>query len=183
MGAFRKVVDAWECWSLLSPVLALCVNVVSQVVLVRVRRGRGFLRSVIEGLFAGCVALIAFEVFLIWWSGVSLEPLVISGLVNAPTYLALSYCYFGVANLGHTSIRIRLYSEIAQRSNGMSLQEIEEIYNEKAFAEMRLKRSLESGDIVQRDSRHYLGKARLAIAARIIGTIRRLLVGTKSEVE
>jgi hypothetical protein len=65
----------------------------------------------------------------------------------------------------------------------MSLQEIDEIYNEKAFAEMRLKRSLESGDIIERDSRYYLGKARLAIAARIIATIRRLLVGAKSEVE
>src|SRR4051812_33662890 len=177
MGPFRKVVDAWECWSLLSPVLSLGVNVVSQVILVRVRKGRGFLRSVIEGILAGLVALASFEVFLTTWHGLSLESLIISTLVNAPTYLALSYCYFGVANLGHTSIRIRLYSEIAQRSDGMSLTEIEEIYNEKAFAEMRLKRSLESGDIIQRDSRYYLGKARLAVAAGIIGAIRRLLIG------
>lgn len=183
MGPSRKVVDAWECCSLLSPILALWVNVVFQVVLVRVRKGKGFLRSMLEGLLAGFVALTAFEVFLILWRGVSLESLVISCLVNAPTYAALSYCYFGVANLGHTSIRIRLYYEIAKRRNGMSLQDIENIYNEKAFAEMRLKRSLESGDIIQKNSRHYLGKARLAVAARIIGAIRGFLIGAKSEFE
>jgi hypothetical protein len=183
MGTFRQVVNAWECCSLLSPIIALCVNVVVQVGLVRVRKGKGFLRSVIEGLLGGFLALTAFDLVLNFWGSVSLESIVISGLVNAPIYLALSYCYFGVANLGHTSIRIRLYSEIAQRSNGMSLQEIEEIYNEKTFAEMRLQRSLESGDIIQRGSRHYLGKARLAVAAHIIGAIRGFLVGAKSEFE
>ena len=128
------------------------------------------------------MALTAFELALISWRGVSVDSIVISCLVNAPTYAALSYCYFGVANLGHTSIRIRLYDEIASR-NGMSVQEIEEIYSEKTFAEMRLQRRLENGDIIERNSRYYLGKARFAVVARIIGGIRSFLIGATRELQ
>jgi hypothetical protein len=179
MGPFPKAVDVWEACSLLSPILALSVNVVTQIVLVRVRKGKDFLRSVFEGLLAGFVALTIFELFLIWGREGAGDAIVVSCLVNAPTYAALSYCYFGVANLGHTSIRIRLYDEIAARRNGMSRPEIDEIYNEKAFAEMRLKRRIENGDMIERNSRYYLGKAKFAVVARIIGAIRGFLIGAR----
>jgi len=183
MAPLPKAVDAWEYCSLLSPVVALAVNVVFQVALVRARRGGLFHRSMIEGFLAGLAGLAAIEGCLIMWRGVSLETLAISCLVNAPAYAALSYCYFGVANLGHTSIRIRLYAEMAASPDGISIQEIERIYNEKAFMEMRLQRLIEGGNIIEKDGRYFVGDRKLLLVAKIIFATKRFILGEKNDFE
>ena len=183
MVPLPKAVDAWEYCSLLSPVVALGINVVFQVALVRARQGGRFHRSMIEGFVAGLAALVAIEVFLVMWRETSLESLAISCLVNAPAYAALSYCYFGVANLGHTSIRIRLYAEMAASRDGISIQEIERIYNEKAFMEMRLQRLIEGGNIIEKDGRYFVGDRKLLLVANIIFAAKRFILGGKSDFE
>jgi hypothetical protein len=180
MVQFLKADDNWAYGSLLIPVMALAVNVFAQVLLLRARR-TDFLRSIIEGCIIGGVALLILSILLIGWVAPSPEGLVRFLFVNIPTYGALSYCYFGVVGLGETSIRIRIYGEIAATSAGMSNADIERLYSEGVFAAMRLRRLLESGDIVERDGRYFAGKNKLIHAAKIMFAAKQFLLGKKSE--
>ncbi len=182
MAQFPRAAEGWQICSIASPLAALCVNAVAQVLAVRASRGRNFLRCVLVGFFTGALALAAFET-LLFRTNSGPDACAVSLLVNAPTYAALSYCYFGLVNLGQTSIRIRLYAEIAERPEPMPLQEIDRIYNEEAFAGMRIKRLLESGDIVEKNGRYYINRTRLALAANVIAGIRLFIIGARSEFE
>jgi hypothetical protein len=169
-------------WSaLLTPVLALACNVIAQVVQVRLSRGSHFLRSILIAFLAGFLVFGLLEVWRITGTGVSGDSLAIACLVNAPIYVALSYCYFNFVNLGQTSVRIRLYTEIAERPGGMSASDLVHIYDEKALMRARVDRLLESGDLVERDGRYHLGRRRLVPIASVIFYAKRLVLGRASE--
>jgi len=182
MVQFLKADDAWSYCSLMAPLVALAINVIAQVFLLRARR-TDFLRSVVEGCLIGGVALLVLNAVLITWLAPFREGLIRLLLVNIPTYGALSYCYFGVVGLGETAIRIRIYAEIAKTSTGMSTEDIERLYSDGAFAAMRLRRLLEGGDIMKKDGRYFVGKNRLVHAANIMFAAKQLLLGKKSEFE
>ena len=182
MAQFLKGDDAWLYVAPLIPLVALAVNVAAQILLVRATRGVNFLRTLIGGSLVGCLALLALDAMFCNWLAPVPDGLIVSLLVHVPTYAALTYAYsFGVANLGQTSIRIRIYSEIAGSPTGKSTGEIEELYGEGAFTKMRVSRLVESGDIVERDGRYYTGRSRLVVAAHIIFGLKRFLLGQHSE--
>ncbi len=180
MVQFLKADDAWSYYSLLAPLIALAINGTAQIILLRARR-IDFLRSIVEGCLIGGLALLMLNALLVGWLAPFREGLVRFLLVNVPTYAALSYCYFGVVGLGQTSIRIRIYAEIAETPTGLSTEDIERIYSEGVFARMRLRRLLESGDITEKDGRYFVGKIRLVHAANITFAAKQFLLGTKSE--
>ncbi|MDD5262506.1 MAG: hypothetical protein PHD76_11740 [Methylacidiphilales bacterium] len=183
MDLFPRAADAWFYYSLLSPVLALAANVVAQVLLVRLRRGSHFLRSVAEGCLCGGGVLAVLEAIRIRHLGVSPETLYYVLLVNAPAYLALSYCYFNFANLGQASIRIRIYNKIAKSPDGLRIEDLTREYNEQSLMEMRLHRLLESGDLVEKNGVLHIGRPRLAWAAKIIFAAKQFVLGKASEFE
>ena len=173
----------WRYLSLIAPIAALAVNVVSQVVLVRLRKGTHFLRSVVEGCIVGLFALLLMEAFHLVLHDVTGETLATAFLVNVPTYMALSYCYFNFVNLGQSSIRIRIYSEIAGSPDGVRIEQIGQEYNEDTLMQMRLQRLIESGDLQERDGYYLIGRKRLAIASKIIFALKKLILGKNSEFE
>ncbi len=183
MDPFPGAVDAWLYYSLLSPVLALAANVVVQVMLVRLRRGTYFLRSVAEACLCGGGVLAVLEVIRIHHTGISLESLSYALLVNAPVYLALSYCYFNFANLGQSSIRIRIYNKIASSPNGLRIEDLTREYNEQSLMEMRLHRLRESGDLAEKNGVLRIGRPRLVWAAKIIFATKQFVLGKTSEFE
>lgn len=169
-----------ELWPILAPIAALAVNVVVQVIAVRLSRGRHFLRAVGLGFFVGGAALLAAEAFF----PVALdrrEAWVIGAFVNLPLYAALSYCFFTFANLGQSSIRVRIYDEIAQQRTGVSSAQIAQEYDEAGLMENRLQRLVESGDLVLRDGHYFLGRKRLVPIASIIFATKRFILGKTSE--
>jgi hypothetical protein len=166
-------------YSLLSPIVALGANVITQVLIVRLRRGRQFFRAIIEGFALGLPVLIAIE-FLISRSANN-PGLVVALFVNAPTYAALSFCYYAVASLGHASIRMRLYSEIAAAKDGKSVAEVEGIYPEETLIQLRLQRLTRSGDLIQEAERYFVGRERLLFVANMFFTAKQILLGKKSE--
>lgn len=169
-------------WPLLAPIAALAVNVIAQVLAVRMGQGRHFLRAVAAGFVVGAVALLAAETLF----PVASEPRevwMIGLFVNLPLYAGLSYCYFTFANLGQSSIRIRIYDEIERQPDGISAAQIAQEYDEAALMENRLQRLLESGDLVLREGRYFLGRARLVGIANVIFWIKRLILGKVSEFE
>jgi hypothetical protein len=180
MDPSQKEADILSFFVLVSPMIALAVNVLSQIVLLRSTRGSHFMRSMIGGFLAGAAGLLALEFFLLphpdlFWG-------TIAGVtVHAMTYVALSYCYFNFVNLGQSSIRIRIYAEIAASPEGLSVQDLEKDYNEKALMDMRLRRLAESGDIVKKDGRFFVGRQRLVPVARIVFAAKQFLLSRKSE--
>ena len=171
---------AW--WPVLAPVAALAVNVLGQIVVFRLQDGRHFLRSIALGFLLGAAALTIAQ--LIYPAGS--EPFEVWSkalLVNLPCYVALSYCFFNFVNLGQSSIRVRIYARVAARSDGVSVAEIARDYNEAMLMEMRLQRLVESGDLVLRDERYFLGRNRFVPVAKVIFWIKRLNLGKVSEFE
>jgi hypothetical protein len=106
---------------------------------------------------------------------------VIAVFVNLPLYAALSYCFFTFANLGQSSIRVRIYDEIAQQGIGVSSAQIAQEYDEAALMENRLQRLVESGDLVLRHGHYFLGRKRLVPIASIIFATKRFILGKTSE--
>jgi hypothetical protein len=166
---------------LLTPVAALAVNVVAQVLLVRLQRGRHFLRAQTGGILVGGIALIVFDIFAVTRFDTAGETLALSLLINIPTYLALSYCFFNFVNLGQTSIRIRIYSEIAAYPNGMPTEEIAREYQDDVLMRVRLQRLVESGDVVQKCDRYFVGRTRLVRLGNLIFAAKRFVLGKASE--
>jgi len=181
MAQFLKVDNLLQIASLLSPIAALAVNVVCQIYAVRLRQGRNFLRCVAEGFLGGVFALVAYEYFLQQWRGVSGGAVDHSFYFNTLVYLLLAYSFFHFANLGNSSIRIRIYLEIKKSHGGISLREICEAYNESELMVLRLQRLVESGDVVVKNNRYYLGKARLAVVASVILMLKIFIIGHKTE--
>lgn len=166
-----------------SPISAIVINVTAQVILFRVRRGSQYFRSIIEGFLLGAAALVAFEAFLVASSSDVIDRIVLAIGVNTPIYVCLSYCYFNFVQLGQTSIRIRMYTEIALRPAGVMISEIEGEYDETALIEVRLQRLIESGDITVRGSTYLIGRKRLLFVANIIFAAKHFLLRKKSEFE
>jgi hypothetical protein len=149
--------------------------------MVRVRKGIGFLQSVIEGIFFGLLTLMVGQSFITYFSGFNAQNLFIFLLVNIPVYFSLSYCYFGLINLGHTSIRIRLYAEISEARKGVPIERIQSIYDEAAFAKLRINRRLESGDLIEKNGVLTIGKSRLVHVSSFLSCIRLIIFGRKYE--
>jgi len=181
MVTFPEAADGWHYCSLLSPIIALGVNFITQVMLARARKGAQFMRSIIEGCLAGAVALAVLEAFLLVWWGVSADTVAFSLLVNAPTYAALSVCYFGMSNLGQTAIRVRIYAELLASPGGMSAEEIERRYDKETFVAVRLRRLIEGRDIIEKDGQYFLVRKRLVFAANLMVAAKLLLLGRKSQ--
>ena len=148
MDLLQKAVNQWQYASLCAPVIALLANAASQILIVRLRNGRGFLRSIVEGVVIGAFVLGIVELFFIAKADPLHEEWKFFLFLNVPTYLAMCYCYFCLANLGQTSIRIRLYADMAENPTGVSRVQIEHEYNEEALMKMRVDRLLEGGDTV-----------------------------------
>ena len=183
MAQFLKADDAWRVCSLLSPILALAANVLGQVLIVRARRGVEFFRSVVEGFLLGAFILAFTETFLVLAREASAESLAMSLLVNLPTYGALSYCYFNFANLGHTSIRIRMYSEIAAAASGVDMREMAREYDDDTLMRLRLERLIESGDAILKRNRYFVGRNRFVHISAVLFAIKKFLLGKGSEFE
>lgn len=164
-------------------VVALAVNVLAQIALVRLARGAHFLRSAAGGFGLGLLALAALEAWLILRLPGAGETWGKVLFVSVPTYFGLSYCFFNFINLGQSSIRIRLYSEIAEAPEGVSVEQMTREYNEDALMRARLQRLTESGDIVERDGRYFVGRRRLVPVAAVIFGLKAFILGKTSEFE
>lgn len=165
------------------PIVALAVNALAQAAEFRLRRGAQFFRSIVEGFLCGALAFIVLVVAFAP-SGDSLrEYLTLVFLVDGPTYLALSYCAYNFVQLGQTSIRLRIYSEIAAKRSGVSVEEIRREYDDKALMRVRLRRLLESGDLLEKDGRYFLGRRRFLYVSNILFAAKRFLLGKGSEFE
>jgi uncharacterized membrane protein len=160
----------------LNPVLALMLNVLFQVSSFRLLRGMTLLRSLYTGFAFGLAGMLAIELSLLSIMKQPSDDLFFSMTVNLISYTALGYCYFHFINLGETARRIRILRELYDSTDGLSREEILERYNSREIIRRRIERLLNSGQIVRKNGRFYIGKPFLLFISRIMVLLKVILL-------
>jgi hypothetical protein len=103
--------------------------------------------------------------------------------VWALTYLGLAYCYvFGLFNLGESARRIRLLVEVQERGErGMTLEEIQAVYNARVIVELRLQRLVAGGQITEHDGRYVSRRSSMLYVSKLLVVLKLILLGARSE--
>lgn len=153
----------------LSPLAALAVNVITQVIVVHLifRIRLSIIIGIMFGLFADIVML--FSV----WNTLSMED----GFVSILTYLALSFCYFAFLNLNMTSLRIRIARELLNANEkGLNAEILLQCYSPLELINRRIKRLEETGQIAKLNGKLILQSRKLIIFVYVSSALRRLLI-------
>jgi hypothetical protein len=165
------------------PGIALMINVIAQFTAALLRPRAGFVRSVLIGFAAGLISLWALGYLIHSYQSDPPPEEAAILLVNTATYIALAYCFFAFLNLGKTSVRIRIFSELQQSRHGLTAEEVLALYNYREIVELRLDRLLNSKQVTKRDGRYFLDGRLLWSLALAVRSVKRLLLGKISEFE
>jgi hypothetical protein len=76
-----------------------------------------------------------------------------------------------------------MYSEIVSTRSGISVEELDREYDDKALMRERLRRLVESGDIVEKEGRYFVGRKRFLLFSNILFFAKRILLGREREFE
>jgi len=173
---------------LLIPFAGLLLNVMTQIFVLRLSGGRDFMRSIAVAFLIGAVSSLALHLFAAFrWCG-SFQPsptlwevLLEWCAIVAPTYAGLGYGYANFANLGNSSIRIRLYEELRLTPNGRCIEEIREQYDDRAILKIRMHRLTQWGDLIRVGNRLKVARSRFVEIGGVVFFIKRLVLQKRSE--
>ena len=140
-----------------------------------------FLGGVATAFVVGLVVFALAQSSLLAAFGVQTETLFLAIGVNAPLYVFLAYCYYNFVNLGHASIRIRIYAECREHGGAVSKDRLTEVYNDELLKSSRIRRLLEGGDMMQRENAYVLGAMRLVPVALFVFGLKKFVLGRLSE--
>ncbi len=183
----------WSDWRnpllfvLFIPLVGLAINVLTQIVLLRLAKGRGFMKTIALGFFTGALfTFIAYFVAGVIWCSTaedrgSLSLLLEWLFVIGPTYAGLGYGYASFANLGNTSIRIRLCEELRQYPAGRPVEDIQQQYSESGILHLRLHRLSEGGDLAKLEDRWRVNRQRFVRIGGVIFFAKQVVLGRRSE--
>jgi hypothetical protein len=159
------------------PIIALVVNMIVQISLARSRVHRGYLQSIALGSAIGFVCLLALAGLSYRSTADSWRERMAILLVNLGSYGALAFCYFAFVNLNKTSLRIRLFRELRRSPGGLSMEQIQALYDDHKIFALRMERLLTSQHVVRRKGRYFLASYSLWFIARVIDLGRMLVMG------
>jgi hypothetical protein len=165
---------------LLIPLLSVLVNLIVQVFSFRYWKGSNYFLTIMLGFGMGLTAFVVMEILFLW-RDYSADHLLTALLVNAPIYVCLAYCYYSFVQLGQTSIRIRLYAEIASSPHGLDAEDVAREYSDDSLVAVRIHRLVESGDLIDRNGAFFIGRSRLPLIGYILFAAKRFLLGKTSE--
>ena len=174
---------AVEWFYLASPIIALAMMVVVQAVVLRLRRGEQFFGSIVVGFAAGLLAVLALQVVLLLTFPRNLDCWVLALVANPAIYVMLAYCFYNFINLGHASIRIRIFKECDDRGGFITHEELRAVYDDELIKEVRLQRLLEGGDVVREDGQWKLVNPRLVPVAKMVFGLKKFVLRRESEFE
>lgn len=168
-------------WFLAAPLCGVVVMVAVHTVICRRRGEHRFLGGVVTAFACGLAAFLLGQVWLLTGVVIQADALVLAGVVNIPLFICLAYCYYNFVNLGHASIRIRIYAECRERGGRVPAGHLARVYNDELLKEARLRRLLEDGDMICRGDCYHPGGMRLVPIAWFVFGMKKLVLGRASE--
>lgn len=166
---------------LLAPLVALATMAASHAVLCRVRPDAAILNLLVVAGFAGLGGLLAMQLLALFAGQTVGGAFVAMMLVDGPIYACLAYGYANFVNLGHASVRIRIYRELLDSPKGIQISELRAKYDEAGMLSTRLRRMRDAGDLAFDGSAYRLNKARLLAISNVIFALKRTVLGRQSE--
>ncbi len=168
--------DGWS--ALLICIVATMVNVVAQILVHRATQG--YVRSFLTGFALGLLVLLAGEALRLSSRPTFGLEVVVMIAADGLLYACAAFLYFGVVNVGESSIRVRLLRELGKAGRSEE-KELLRTYNDTIILRIRLGRMVRNGQISHADGRYRLQSRTLArIAAAVFG-LKMLLLGKTSE--
>lgn len=169
-----------EGWSaLLICTVAAVANVVTQILVHRATQG--YVRSFFVGFALGLVVLLAGEALRLSSRPTSGLEAVVMIAADGLLYACAAFLYFGVVNVGESSIRVRLLRELGKSAGPASEKDLLRVYNDGIILRIRLGRMVRNGQVSLEGGRYRLRSRTLArIAAAVFG-LKMLLLGRSSE--
>lgn len=159
----------------ISPVLGLLSNCLFQITTKRLFPSISLMRSVHVGFLAGVAFLMIFELFVI---KETFYLLLTSSLM---IYIAESFCYFNLITLCITARRVRILRELYEKGQeGLTLPELLSRYNANDMVQIRVKRLMDSGQVIFKQDKFYVGNPTVLVMAKILTLMKILLLGQKT---
>jgi len=151
----------------LSPLVALGVNVVMQIISVHLNHRIAL--SVFIGLFSGLMT----NGVLLTRNFLSVED----GFISLFTYLALSFCYWAFLNLNRTSLRIRIVRELGQeKEKKLNMETLLERYSFQELINRRIERLEKAGQIIKREGKWVIQSRKFFIFLWVSTFLRKLII-------
>lgn len=166
---------------IVSPLLGLAVNSLSQIISFRLVPRLTLLPSIVFGFGVGLTTVVVTDIIILSCCGVSWNYSAGIMLANILAYGSLGYCYFHFINLGETARRVRLLRELYEFPAGLTEGELLKRYSAKDVLAYRLERLLHNHQIILKDDRLVIGNSSVLWMSRLIGFLKYLVLGKKSE--
>lgn len=161
---------------LAAPLAGLVITCAAHLCCSRIRRSVAILPMLAGSGACGLAGVLAlgWAAFLLGETG--WNALAKSLLVDVPVFGCLAYGYANFVNLGQSSVRVRIFRELRAKPHGLSLVELESMYNEDAMLAARLSRLVGDGDLVEERGRYWIGRRRWVWVGRLVFGIQRALL-------
>jgi len=166
---------------LLAPVVALGVMALGHALLCRVRPDAAILNLLVVAGFIGLGGLFSVELAAMAAGKQVGTVLLAMILVDGPIYACLAYGYANFVNLGHASVRIRIYRELLGSPDGIEIAVLRSKYDEAGMLQTRLRRMVEAEDLVFDGSLYSMRKPRLLAISNVIFALKKMVLGRHSE--
>lgn len=161
----------------LMPFFGLASNVLVHLIGSQINAEKKYVFPQVLGIVAGLVFCVAMTLGANLRMHNNVIESLASVIVNLIAYLSFSFCYFTFVNLGEASLRFRLFVELDEHPEGLTIEQINSNYGDEAVLEARLARYLRSGHIEIHGGRFYLMGKSLFIIAKTVRWIRGLVLG------
>jgi len=146
-------------WIVAAPLLCVCVNVGAHVLLSRVLRTGKTWGNMALAFVVGLLALAAFFMAVQPHEG-GLQEFGAHLFLDLIVYVGFSYGYFHFVNINVASLRLRMLRELDKAAGGHTQEELIVLYGSRKIVGNRLDRLIQTGNLVERDGRLFLGPNR-----------------------
>jgi hypothetical protein len=162
-------------WTItIAPLAGLALTVFTQIMVVRLSRGKVG-ASIIIGILGGLAVTLAVIALGRAETLHAADGFVDTWLLGAATYLALAFGFWAFVNLNITSMRIRILRELLRAGGRMALSDMAVLYTPAERLRRRLERLEKGGQIMTEDGRWLLGSWQVLAVAQCVEAMRSLL--------
>ncbi|MBF0319223.1 MAG: hypothetical protein HQL01_05400 [Nitrospirae bacterium] len=166
---------------MMTPLLGMALFISAQFIVFRLSPSVGLFTSVIVGYFSGLSLVVAIQLYCLLNSSIEVIDCAAYFAVNVVAYSSMGYGFFVYVCLGETAIRIRMLVELNASANGLSKEEIMQLYGKEKMLAIRLNRLTKGGQLIFKDGRYFIGNRFLLFVSKLIIILKLIILGKKSE--